>query len=281
MTTMPTDTQPALEGVVLRGTRPHSGRGGLIVNADDWGRTPETTDRIQECVGHGAVSSVSAMVFMEDSERAAAMAVDRGVEAGLHVNLTTPFSGARCPTRLGEHQQALAGCLRGSRFAQIMFHPRLIRSFEHVVLAQIDEFRRLYGREPDRFDGHHHMHLCTNVLAQRLLPESAIVRRSFSFRAGEKGWPNRMYRRLVDRKLAERHRIVDFFFSLTPLEPAARWQRILSLARQFVVEVETHPVEPAEYRFLASGELLLHAREFRILSPSAVPWSLRGRVGNH
>ena len=180
--------------------------------------------------------------------------------------------------RVGEHQQALAGWLRRSRFAQVMFHPRLTRSFEHVVAAQIDEFRRLYGREPERFDGHHHMHLCTNVLAQRLLPEGTIVRRSFSFQPGEKDCLNRMYRRLVDWRLARRHRIVDFFFSLTPLEPAVRWQRILSLARQFVVEVETHPVEPAEYRFLASGELLPHVREFRLLSPSAVPWSSRGRV---
>jgi predicted glycoside hydrolase/deacetylase ChbG (UPF0249 family) len=271
---MRTDAQPTVDGAVHRGTRRQSRPDGLlIVNADDWGRTSETTDRIQECVGQGVVSSVSAMVFMEDSGRAAAMAVDRGIEAGLHVNFTTSFSGERCPTRLAEHQQALARCLRRSRFAQIIFHPGLVHSFRYVLAAQVDEFRRLYGKEPDRFDGHHHMHLCTNVLAQRLLPEGAIVRRSFSFQTGERSWPNRLYRRLVDRQLARRHRIVDFFFSLTPLEHAARWQRIVSLARQFVVEVETHPVAPTEYRFLASGELMSSAREIRILPPSAASWS--------
>ncbi len=47
-----------------------SGEGVLIVNADDWGRDRETTDHTLECVVGGAVSSVSAMVFMEDSTRA-------------------------------------------------------------------------------------------------------------------------------------------------------------------------------------------------------------------
>ena len=47
---------------------------GLIINADDWGRDNETTDRSLDCVLRGSVSSVSAMMFMEDSERAAGIA---------------------------------------------------------------------------------------------------------------------------------------------------------------------------------------------------------------
>ncbi|MGH9355586.1 MAG: hypothetical protein ACRD10_05595, partial [Terriglobia bacterium] len=53
---------------------PHAG--GLIVNADDWGRYHETTGRTLDCIDRGAVSSVRAMVFMQDSERAAAIARD-------------------------------------------------------------------------------------------------------------------------------------------------------------------------------------------------------------
>lgn len=66
--------------------------GALIVNADDWGRDRETTDRTLFCLREGAVSSASAMVFMEDSERAAALAKEHGVDAGLHLNLTAPLS---------------------------------------------------------------------------------------------------------------------------------------------------------------------------------------------
>ena len=64
----------------------------LIINADDWGYDAHTTTRALTCVERGSISSVSAMVFMEDSERAAAVARDRGIDAGLHLNLDTPFS---------------------------------------------------------------------------------------------------------------------------------------------------------------------------------------------
>jgi chitin disaccharide deacetylase len=276
----PTDIRHAAGPVRPDPAREHGGQTGLlIVNADDWGRTAETTDRTAECVSHGVVSAVSAMVFMEDAERAAALAREHGIEAGLHLNFTTPFSGPRCPERLRTHQQALSRALRRGRFALVAFYPRLVRSFEYAVRAQVDEFTRLYGRSPIRFDGHHHMHLCTNVLIQRLLPAGAIVRRSFSFEAGEKGWTNRMYRRVVDHALSRRYRVLDRFFSLSPLEPASRRQRIFAAARRLMVEVETHPVEPGEYRFLTSERWTASARGLRIVAPSAVPWGSPDRAG--
>ena len=230
--------------------------GGLIVNADDWGRDAETTDRILECVVCGAVSSASAMVFMEDSERAAALARARGLDVGLHLNFTTFFSASDCPPRLKEHQQRLSRYLRANRLAQVVFHPGLAGAFKHVVAAQLDEFRRLYGAEPDRIDGHHHMHLCANVLVGELMPKGTMVRRNFSFLPGEKSWMNRCYRKSVDRRLKRRHRLVDYLFSLAPIEPADRLQRIISLAQHAIVELETHPVNLDEYRFLTQGEPL-------------------------
>jgi hypothetical protein len=49
---------------------------------------------------------------------------------------------------------------------------------------------------------------------------------------------------------------MDFFFSLPPFAPAVRMQRIFNLARRFVVEVETHPINPEEYQFLTGADLL-------------------------
>jgi len=240
--------------------------GLLIINADDWGRDHETTDRTLECILRGAVSSVSAMVFMADSERAAAMAQEQRIDAGLHLNLTTPFSATDCPKQLTEHQQRISRYLRRHRFAQVVFHPGLIRSFKYVASAQCEEFRRLYGAAPERLDGHHHMHLSANVLLGGLLPPGTIVRRNFSFLPGEKSWGNRFYRRAGDRILARRHRLTDFFFSLAPLQSPDRLHRIFLLARQFVVEVETHPVKPEEYRFLAGGEIFRWTEGCRIAS---------------
>lgn len=229
--------------------------GALIVNADDWGRSTLTTDRTLACLRHGAVSSVSAMVFMEDSERAADMARSRGIDAGLHLNFTTPFSSWRCPADLAEYQEEVAGYLRANRLAQVVFNPLLARSFDYVMKAQMDEYFRLYGMLPERLDGHHHMHLCANVIWGGLLPTGTTVRRNFSFKAGEKGLWNRLYRQTVDRRLARRHPMTDYFFSLVPLEPLGRLQEVFSLAQRCLVEVETHPANEQEYSFLARGEI--------------------------
>jgi YdjC-like protein len=244
-----------------------SSPGLLIVNADDWGRDALTTDSTLDCTRNGAVSSVSAMVFMEDSERAATIALEQGIEAGLHLNLTTAFSAPTCPAPLRQRQEQLARYLGRHRLSQVVFHPGLARAFESVAAAQLDEFQRLYGAVPDRIDGHHHMHLCANVLLGRLLPAGTLVRRSFSFQPGEKSRANILYRRLVDHLLDRRHHLVDFFFSLAPLEPRHRLARILALARQYVVELEVHPVNADEYKFLSEGELLRQAADARMARP--------------
>src|SRR5215469_2158613 len=246
--------------------------GFLIVNADDWGRDTLTTNRILECSLRRAVSSVSAMVFMKDSDRAAVLAREHEIEAGLHLNFTTPFSAPGCPSRLLERQQQLARYLLRHRLCQCVFHPGLMRSFEYLVAAQLDEFRRIYGADPERLDGHHHMHLCMNVLLQQLLPQATIVRRNFSFERGEKNLWNRLYRKAVDHRLSRRHRLVDYFFSLAPLEPPHRLRRIYSLASQSVIELETHPVQLEEYRYLAGGAIFHEIGDVRIVPPSAIAW---------
>jgi len=251
------------------------------MNADDWGRDTRNTDSVVGCIDAGAVSSVSAMVFMEDSERAAAIARERRIEAGLHLNFTTGFSMPGCSSGLLERQQQIGRRLLKHRLAQIVFHPGLIRSFEYVVAAQVDEFRRLYGSDPLRIDGHHHMHLCANVLWQGLLPVGTLVRRNFSFHPGEKSRWNLLYRVFVDRQLARRHRLVDYFFSIAPIEPIERLKKIFALARHSAVEVETHPVDVREFTFLAGGELFRWTEGILVGPPSAVMQSRHGGTQSH
>jgi chitin disaccharide deacetylase len=88
-----------------------------------------------------------------------------------------------------------------------------------------------------------------------LLPPGTIVRRNFSFLPGEKSGINRGYRMLTDWILARQHRLTDLFYSLPPLEPPQRLDRIFRAAKESIVEVETHPVNAEEYRFLREGGL--------------------------
>lgn len=273
-------SSPEITSLAQRGSTPTDAtqEGLLIVNADDWGRDKEVTDRTLDCILCGAVSSVSAMVFMEDSERAAVMARERKIDCGLHLNLTSSFTGAGVSSQLAEHQGRLSTFLRRNRLAQVLFHPGLSKSFEYVVATQIDEFRRIYGEEPGRLDGHHHMHLCSNVLFCKLIPAGTVVRRNFTFRHREKGLINRKYRQFVDAVLSRRHVLTDYFFALPPLEPPDRLREIFALARHAVVEVETHPVNPQEYSFLTGGEIFRLAGGTRI-ARRYVPLPDRSRRG--
>jgi len=241
--------------------------GLLIINADDWGLDHQTTDRIWECAIRGRISSVSAMVFMEDSERAADMAREAGIDAGLHLNLSAPFSANSCSATLRERQGEILTAMRRYRFSRALFHPGMRRQFEYVVAAQLEEFQRQYGAPAARIDGHHHMHLCPNVLLTGLLPAGIRVRRSVSYRPGEAGALQRLYWSAVDRILARRHVLTDFFFSLPPLEPEARLQHIVSLARTLSVEVETHPAVREEHDFLMGDGLLRWTRSIRMALP--------------
>jgi len=236
----------------------------IILNADDWGRDRATTDLSLECIRVGAISSVSAMVFMADSERAADLARLHGIDTGLHLNLTLPYSTPQRLLRLLEHQERLSRFLRSNRLAPVLYHPGLARSFEYVVRVQLEEYERLFGVPPNRLDGHHHMHLCANVVKQRLLPEGVIVRRNLTFPPGEKGFLNRFYRRRQDRRLASRHVLTDFFFDLQPFEPRNRLAKILELAAHFDIEVETHPIRDEEFRFLVNGELIRYAEDISV-----------------
>ncbi len=235
----------------------------LIVNADDVGRSKAATDAAMVCYAKGRISSASAMVFMMDSERASEVASGAGLDVGLHVNFSEEFSAGLVPAQLRKAHDQIRNFLSANKYALLIFNPLLIRQFEFVFGAQFAEFSRLYGRPPSHLDGHQHLHLATNMLVQRVLPNGAKVRRSFSFSHGEKSFINRWYRSAVDRSLMRRHRLTDHFFSLSDHLALERLDRVISLAREADVELMVHPQRPAEYAFLLSDayfEALSHVR---------------------
>jgi len=226
----------------------------IIVNADDWGRSKRETNISYECYRLAKITSVTAMVFMEDSKRAAEIATERRIPTGLHLNFSEPFSDGQGNSTLTSHHQRIMKFLRCGRLTQLFYNPLLAKAFEYVFRAQVDEFTRLYGKAPTHFDGHQHMHLCGNMLVACLIPRGEKVRRSFSFGAGEKGFVNRGYRSLVNRRLAAHYRLTDYFFALSQHRSFERFARICRLATDASVELMTHPVVAAEEAFMMSNE---------------------------
>ena len=224
----------------------------LIINADDWGQSVKETDAALACFQRGSVTSVSAMVFMEDAERAAKLAREHGVDAGLHLNLDQPYTGQVKSRAAAEAHERIARFMKKSKYAVLLYNPLLKRAFRDVYQSQADEFERLFGAPPTHVDGHHHRHLCANMLFDEVIPRGQRVRRNFTFLAGEKGALNRSYRRFVDGRLTERYKLTDYLFNLADCGDNGKWTRVLELAKTARVELETHPSKPAEYKWLMS-----------------------------
>jgi hypothetical protein len=220
----------------------------LIVNADDFGASPSTTDAIHEAFNANVVTSTSGMVWMSDTIRAAGVAADRGLPVGLHLNLTLPYTAPDVPTEVRERQQQLTEIFtRDSWWNGTQRHPddELLRA---VVRDQLDSFCEQFG-PPTHIDGHHHVHLHETVL--ELLPRSWPIRPAP--RRPEKA-DARMGRR--ERYLRGRFLVPDLTLAFEHLHPAlgGAGLDLLTRARATCVEVTTHPRRDVELQALLGSE---------------------------
>ena len=144
----------------------------------------------------------------------------------------------------------LPAILWRNKYAQLMYNPFLRREFAYSYKAQAAEFVRLFGRSPSHIDGHHHMHLCANMLLSNVIPAGVKMRRNLSFWPGEKSLLNRTYRALVDRWLARKYELPDYFFDLTQCMREKKLGRVAALAKTTNVELMTHPIVSMESEYL-------------------------------
>lgn len=222
----------------------------LIITADDYGKTRHATDSILKCFSRGRITSASAMVFMEDSERAASLALKTGLEVGLHLNFTLPFSACNIPLKLRKQQNRVSSYLTKHKLFQAVYNPFLTDSFNFLFMSQQEEFIRLYGRFPVHYNGHHHMHLCANVLGSQMIPNGVRVRTTFTFDSGEKNVFNVLYRHILDIWISRCFLSTDCFFSVAPVQNHKRLQNIINRAARENIEIEVHPENVEEFEFL-------------------------------
>ena len=127
------------------------------------------------------------MVFMGDSKRAAKLAKDHQLDdVGLHLNFSEEFMDASCPEALKEHHRRIVRFLRRNKYAQLLYNPLLRKAFACSYRAQMEEFARLFEKLPSHVDGHHHMHLCANLLLSRPMPAGTQSSPELLFLAGRK-----------------------------------------------------------------------------------------------
>lgn len=230
----------------------------LIVNADDWGLRAEVTDAILACWRAGAVGAASAMVHMEDSERAFGLAEQEGLPLGLHLNLTTPFTAAAVPAGRRRRQRAAVEYFAGARLRRRAFDPRVRALLDECVADQLEAFAAARGRRAAHADGHQHIQVCPTVLSSGSLGELSSLRRAHGFVPGQSSSPKRAYRGLLNLAVARRFRSVPFV-SLRDVHPALGGVGLDGAVRRAWdggVEMMVHPAWDDEREVLGSAAWL-------------------------
>ena len=227
----------------------------LIVNADDFGWNANATDRTVECFQAAQITSATALVYMQDSPRAAELALGEGIPTGLHLNLTDPFAIPSAPER--QRDRHLVACRYFSdgnlRRRSWIYDPRIRAEVEGTIEDQLERFRQLYGREPTHVDGHNHVQVCPNVARSKAL-------RGFKMRNALWAWPTKRtamgVARTVRRLLtASGHLTSRYFIDIAELQRAGgeELRRQLSQSLTTSVEVMAHPGFDHELEALRSS----------------------------
>lgn len=233
-----------------------SKNGLLIVNADDWGLDAIATDTAVRCFENGAITSATGMVWMRDSERAAATARRLDLPMGLHLNLIEPFDAPEVPESVAERQRRVAQRFAALGARAFLYDPRWSAVIERCITDQLQAFRDLYGRAPTHVDGHRHGHLALNVVLARSLAGVRRLRPAFTYMRAERAEWKRLSRALLNVLIRTRFRTPDRLFNIRSLHPRLGGERMaekLGLAADHAVEVMVHPWEQDELEVL-SGE---------------------------
>lgn len=230
----------------------------LIVNADDWGLRPEVTDAVLECWRAGAVTSASAMVHMEDSQRAFALAGEAALPLGLHCNLTAPFTASDAPPDRRHRQDRAVAYFAGSPRRMLFFDPRARAWIDRCVADQLDAFAELSGWPARHGDGHQHVQACPTVLLAPSLGRLTSLRRAQSFVGPRRSPAKRVYRGAVNLVVRRRFHSARFV-SLRDFHPAlggSGLEPLFALARRTDVEAMVHPAWEDEREVLLSAHWL-------------------------
>ena len=105
------------------------------------------------------------------------------------------------------------------------------------------------------------MHLCSNVLFGRVIPNGERVRRSFTFVKGDRHIVNRLFRRGVDAVVKRRYITTDMFFAAPPSGEPNSLRQKAELAKNHNVELMVHLSSQRELEYLMQHDFIDILRE--------------------
>lgn len=134
----------------------------LIVNADDFGKSPEVNRAITECFKKGYINRATIMVNMPHAEEAYEIALQNGFvdKVGIHINLTEgrPLSDS---IRLNSDFCSVEGTFNAAFYhstkKRLHMEKESVGDIIEEVKAQLDKYVEL-GFTLNHIDSHHHVH---------------------------------------------------------------------------------------------------------------------------
>ena len=141
----------------------------IIINSDDYGRTPDISRGIRESHLNGVVSSTTCMMNIPTTAHDVAVAVQETPKLGLGVHLVLTMGKPILPPEaVPSIVDANGNHLKYDPFIENL--PRLnIHEVKAEWRAQIEGFIRAAGRRPDHLDSHHHSSFFTPELFRGML----------------------------------------------------------------------------------------------------------------
>jgi predicted glycoside hydrolase/deacetylase ChbG (UPF0249 family) len=141
----------------------------LIVNADDFGISPEVTKGIIEAFKNGIVTDTSILICSPYAEQALASANEVGLPVGVHIDFVTEFhlhNHQSDPKLIGPQGQLLHELIEREFHNHIehSFTNDELMSLQEEIRSQINLFIRFTGQQPSHLDYHFGLHHLNEIM---------------------------------------------------------------------------------------------------------------------
>lgn len=135
---------------------------GIIVNADDFGKSKEVNKAITECFLKGYINRTTAMMNMPGIDEALTLAKENGFidRVGIHLNLTEgkPLTEgiAKNPLFCDENGMFNAAFYKSTKL-RLHMDSKSVKNIYDELKAQLDKYKE-FGFSLNHVDSHHHVH---------------------------------------------------------------------------------------------------------------------------
>jgi len=222
-----------------------NGKRFLILNADDMGMSTGVTDGIARAYEQGLVTDISMIQSMPDSERAARIAAERGMNVGVHLDLTRqkrrkivgrPLLGDEVPSLTDEEGYFLGS----TEFRKRMFGGDIdMGEVEREIGAQIDRAIE-WGLDLTHIDSNEGMHNYYPPILKMVLERAEDLNLPVR-------WPNPAYLDWLDqRRILTTDHLNFTFYDVPAEEKRDTFLNLLDELRPGVTEFIFHPAVPDE-----------------------------------